>query len=46
MNLRNTDSTLLFLSRIAEIGFVVAIVFAFASLLRAIILLSPVEVEA
>ena len=35
MNLRETDSTLLFLSKVAEICFIIAIIFAFISLFRA-----------
>jgi len=43
MNLRETNSTLLFLSKVAEICFIVAIVFAFLSLLRNIHLLKDIE---
>lgn len=43
MNLRETNSTLLFLSKVAEICFMVAIVFAFISLLRTLLTLKDVE---
>ena len=43
MNLRETDSTLLTLSKVAEICFIIAIVFAFISLLWTIRLLTDVE---
>jgi len=43
VNLRETNSTLLFLSKAAEICFIAAIIFALVSLLRNIHLLKDIE---